>query len=401
MLRKSFLKKEEFDSTRNGFGRGLVKAGALNNNVWALTADLGGSTSVNKFRDKFPDRFVQVGVAEQSLVTVASGIASMGKIAFATSFAMFSPGRNWEQIRTTICYNNQPVIIVGSHTGLGVGEDGATHQALEDVALMRVLPNMVVVVPCDALQAEKATLALAKNSGPAYLRLNRQKSSLLTMASSSFKLGEAQVLIEGSDLVIFGCGPILAEAIKASFILKDKGFKVAVINVHTIKPLDDKTIINYVKKCNTFLVVEDHQIIGGLGSAISECLVKKMPVKGDFIGVDDLFGESGKFDELYWKFGMSCDRIVTKAMKLLNSKNKTKNKINNKTKNIKNIKNKNSSDKLKNKKIQIKKNNKKNKNKSEIIKNRKVKINHVSKPNNINEIVVKKKIIKPITIRNK
>ncbi|MCC7574644.1 transketolase family protein [Candidatus Woesearchaeota archaeon] len=324
MIRKSFFSSPEFDSTRRGFGKGLLRLGSLFNDVWVLTADLGGSTCVNNFKDSFPDRFVQVGVAEQNLVCVASGIASMNKVVFASSFAMFSPGRNWEQIRTTIAYNDQPVIVVGSHTGLGVGEDGATHQALEDVALMRVIPNMVVVVPCDALQAEKAVFSLYKRRGPSYLRLNRQKSPLITTASSSFKLGSAQVLVDGKDLVIFGCGPILVEAIKASVILKNKGFSVAVVNIHTIKPLDEESVVKFANKCGCFLVVEDHQISGGLGSAISEVLIRSKPVKGDFVGINDEFGESGDFNDLFWKHGLNSERIVTKALKLLRNKKNVK-----------------------------------------------------------------------------
>lgn len=318
MIRKS--PKVESDSTRNGFGKGIIKAGT-SQDVWVVTADLGGSTCVNKFRDKFPERFVQVGVAEQNLVTVASGIASMNKVVFATSFAVFSPGRNWEQIRTTICYNDQPVIIVGSHTGLGVGEDGATHQALEDISLMRTLPNMNVVVPCDSLQAEKAAIALAKNRSPAYLRLNRQKSPLITKSTTPFKLGEAQMFREGKDLVIFSCGPIINEVIKAAEELKNKKISVAVVNIHTIKPLDQKTIAKYVNKCQKFLVVEDHQVNGGLGSAISECLINN-PAQGEIIGVENVFGESGKAEDLYWKYGLTSEKITNKALNLIKQKNK-------------------------------------------------------------------------------
>ncbi|MFP4567711.1 MAG: transketolase C-terminal domain-containing protein [Candidatus Woesearchaeota archaeon] len=322
MIRKNLFQKGiDCDSTRAGFGRGLVELGKVNDNVWALTADLAGSTCMSGFMNTFPERFVQVGVAEQNLVTVASGIASMGKTVFASSFAAFAPGRCWEQIRTTICYNNQPVVVVGSHTGLGVGEDGATHQMLEDISLMRVLPNMVVVVPCDAIQSEKATLALAKNNAPAYLRVARQKAPTMTLASTSFKLGEAQVFVEGSDLVIFACGPIIFEALLAANELKKKKISVAVINVHTIKPLDNKTIIKYAKKCGAFITLEDHQVAGGLGSVVSECLSRNYPVLGEFIGMNDEFGESGPADELFWKYGLTSDRIITKALKLLSKKN--------------------------------------------------------------------------------
>lgn len=318
MLRKTlFTNKQEQDSTRNGFGKGLLKAGDELKEVWAITADLGGSTCVTGFKKKHPERFVQVGVAEQNLVTTASGIASMNKVVFATSFAVFSPGRNWEQIRTTICYNNQPVIIVGSHTGLGVGEDGATHQALEDVAMMRALPNMIVLAPCDSIQAEKATIALAKQKKPAYLRLNRQKTPVLTTTTTKFKIGNAQVFREGKDLVIFSSGPIITEALKAAKELQKEKYSVAVINIHTIKPIDEKTIIKYAKRCGKFISIEDHQITGGLGSAISEVLINKHPIKGIIMGVKDSFGESGKAEDLYWKYGLTKERIITKAKKLL------------------------------------------------------------------------------------
>ena len=323
MIRKSLFDKSlVLDSTRRGFGEGLLRLDS--DDVWVITADLGGSTCVNGFKDKFSERFVQTGVSEQNLVTVASGVASLGKVVFASSFAVFSPGSNWEQIRTTICYNNQPVIVVGSHTGLGVGEDGATHQALEDIALMRVLPNMCVVVPCDAIQAEKATIALANEKSPSYLRLTRQKSPLITTASTPFKIGSAQVFREGSDLVIFSCGPIIFEALKAARELEKSKIKVAVINVHTIKPLDEKTIIKCAKKCGAFITLEDHQVAGGLGSAVSECLSKKFPILGDFIGMNDEFGESGPAGELFWKYGLTSARIVNRAKKLFLAKNNSK-----------------------------------------------------------------------------
>ncbi len=317
MIRKTLFKKEEKDSTRKGFGRGLVRAGDENENVWALTADLSGSTCTKDFEKKYPERFVQVGVAEQNLATVASGIASMNKIPFATSFAAFSPGRNLEQIRTTICYNNQPVIIASTHTGLGVGEDGATHQALEDIAIMRTLPNMQVITPCDSVQAEKATLALAKKRKPAYLRLTRQNTPIITTKTTPFKIGEAQVLMDGCDLVIFSNGPIIYEALKAAQELKKQKKQVAVINIHTIKPIDKKTIIKYAKKCKKFLVVEDHQVHGGLGSAIAEVLIENAPIKGEFLGIKDSFGESGKAEELFWKHGLTSEKIITKAKKII------------------------------------------------------------------------------------
>lgn len=300
-------------ATREGFAEGLIEAGQADERVYAVCADLAVSVGMQKFSEQFPQRFVEVGVAEQNLVTVASGLCLAGKIPFASSFAMFSPGRNWEQIRTTICYNNQPVIIVGSHAGLGVGEDGATHQALEDIALMRILPNMQVIVPCDANQAKLATIAAAKSPSPAYIRTFRQKSPVITSESDVFAIGKIQALkgekLKTVDVCIIGAGPILSNALDASEMLSKAGITSAVLNCHTIKPLDDDAIISFASKAKLVAVVEDHQIAGGLGSAIAEFLSGAMPKKIVFIGINDSFGESASAEELYRKYHLDSAGI--------------------------------------------------------------------------------------------
>ncbi|RMF55606.1 transketolase family protein [Candidatus Woesearchaeota archaeon] len=312
-----FTENEEKESTRAGFGKGILKAGKQNKNVVAITADLAGSTKLSAFIKEFPDRFIQVGVAEQNLATVASGLAHVGKIPFITSFAMFSPGRNWEQIRTTICYNNQNVKIVGSHAGIGVGPDGATHQALEDIAITRVMPNIQVIAPCDAIQAEKATIAIAKTKKPAYLRVNRQKSPIITTKSTEFKIGKAQLFKDGSDVAIISCGPIIYEALLAAKELEKKGISALVLNVHTIKPIDKKEIIKAAKKTKAVVTVEDHQIHGGLGSAVAEVLAQNYPTRMEFIGIKDRFGESGSDKELYKKFGLTYKHIIKAVKKVI------------------------------------------------------------------------------------
>ena len=301
-------------ATRTGFGEGLVEAAKKNKNIYALTADLSESTGLNEFKKKYPKRFVETGVSEQNLVTVASGLACIGKIPFATSFAAFSPGRNWEQIRTTICYNNQPVKIVGTHTGLGVGEDGATHQMMEDIALMRSLPNMQVIVPCDFEQAKKATIEISKTKFPTYLRLGRQKVSQITDSKTEFKIGKAQVMKQGKDITIIACGPMVHEALKAAEELKKKKVSATVINLHTIKPIDKKTILQYAKKTKKIITVEDHQIHGGMGSAVAEVLSQEHPKKIIFIGIKDTFGESGPYEKLYKKYGLTSTHIIKAAL---------------------------------------------------------------------------------------
>jgi transketolase len=302
--------------TRNGYGDGLVQLGSRNKNVVVLCADLTDSTRANGFRDKFPERFVEMGVAEQNLVTVGAGLAAVGKIPFVSSYAAFCPGRCWEQIRTTICYNNQNVKIIGAHSGISVGPDGATHQALEDIATMRSLPNMVVVVPADYAQTKKATIALGSYKGPCYMRFAREKTQQMTGSRTPFKLGQAQIFKQGSDIVLIGAGPVIYECISAAAMLEKKGISAMVINCHTIKPLDTQTIIAAAKKCGKVITVEEAQITGGLGGAVAECLSENYPVKMKRIGVKDRYGESGTPDELLIKFGFSCDHVYKEAIKL-------------------------------------------------------------------------------------
>lgn len=296
---------------RVGFGEGLLLAGKYDERVVALCADLTESTQTHLFREAYPKRFFEVGIAEQNMASVASGMAAMGKIPFIASYAMFSPGRNWEQIRTTIAYNNVPVIVAGHHAGLSVGPDGGTHQALEDIALMRSMPNMTVVVPCDAVEAKKATLALAKLGKPAYIRLAREKSPLVTEDADDFKIGTANIVYEskwehaqGAKKVgIIACGEMVSRALLCVQELESEGCEVGVMNMHTIKPLDKKAIINFAKYYGNILAAEEHQIYGGLGSAVAEVLAQEASPDFKFrfaqIGVQDEFGQSGKKEELF------------------------------------------------------------------------------------------------------
>jgi len=302
--------------TRNGYGDGVLDLGKTNSQVMVLCADLTESTRVEGFQKKYPDRFIEIGVAEQNLVTVASGLAHMGKIPFASSYACFCPGRCWEQIRTTICYNNNNVKIVGAHAGISVGPDGATHQMLEDIALMRSLPNMVVVVPADYEQTKQATKAIGNFNGPCYLRLTREKTSQMTSAKTPFQIGKAQVLKEGKDIALIAAGPVLYETLQAALLLQQDHINAMVINCHTIKPLDHKTILDAAKKCGTIITVEEAQITGGLGGAISEFLSEVHPTTIKRIGVKDHFGESGNPDELMHKFGFSAQHIYQEAKQL-------------------------------------------------------------------------------------
>lgn len=303
------LAKATRASIRDGYGEALVTLGEKNQNIVVLCADLTESTRAEAFRKKFPDRFIQVGVAEQNLAAVASGMAAMGKIPFISSYAIFSPGRNWEQIRTTIAYNEQNVKIVGTHAGITVGPDGATHQALEDIALTRVLPNMTVVVPCDVTEARKATLAAATIKGPVYLRFGREKIPVVTTEATSFEIGKAEVFRHGNDCAIIACGVMVYEALLAAQNLEKEDIHCTVINCHTIKPLDRKTIVNAARECNCVVTAEEHQIYGGLGSAVTELLAQTCPVPMHLIGVKDRFGQSGQADELMRAYGLTSKEI--------------------------------------------------------------------------------------------
>jgi len=306
-----FAEDVVMEPTRAGFGRGLKAAGESNELVVALCADLTESTQMHLFKEAFPKRFIEVGVAEQNLVTVASGLARAGKIPFTSSYAAFSPGRNWEQIRTTVALNNQPVKIVGSHAGVSVGPDGATHQMLEDIALMRVLPNMIVVVPGDSIEAEKATKLIAENGKPTYIRLAREKTAVFSTDESPFEIGKAYVLREGSEATLLGTGTMTYQLLVAANELAKQGIEVEVVHVPTVKPLDEETILASVRKTGRAVTAEEAQIIGGFGSAISELLGEKLPTPIKRIGMQDRFGESGTHAELLEKFELTGEQIAT------------------------------------------------------------------------------------------
>lgn len=307
---------------RNGFGEGLVEAAEKNEKIVGLCADLTESTRMDGFSKKFPERFVEIGIAEQNLVAVAAGMAAMGHIPFVSSYAMFSPGRNWEQIRTTACYNNQPVKIVGSHAGISVGPDGGTHQAIEDMAIMRVIPNMIVIAPCDTIEARKATLALAENGKPTYLRLAREKTPVMTTPETPFEIGKLYTMWESErkDVAIIGCGPLLHNALVAAKEFAGKGIGVSVINMHTIKPLDEEGLLKVAQEHGAIVTVEEHQIHGGLGGAIAEFLAKNHPVPIEFIGVHDQFGQSGTPDELIAEYRMTAADIAKAVETVLQRK---------------------------------------------------------------------------------
>ena len=317
------LKTIEQAPTRKGYGEGLLEAGEKNEKVVALCADLTGSTMMDLFAKKFPERFIEMGVAEQNLAAIASGLANYGKIPFISSYAMFSPGRNWEQIRTTICYNNVPVKIAGSHAGVSVGPDGATHQAIEDIAITRVIPNMTVIAPCDTHEAKKATLAAAEFDGPVYLRFTREKTPIVTTAETPFKIGRAEILWESENpqVAIIGCGPLVYEALLAAEQLTRMILvNTMVINCHTIKPIDEEMIISAARKCGAIVSVEEHQVNGGLGSAIAEVLTRNYPVPMEYIGMPNSFGESGEPDELLEKYKMKSKDIVEAVKKVIQRK---------------------------------------------------------------------------------
>ncbi|PIR59533.1 MAG: transketolase, partial [Candidatus Pacebacteria bacterium CG10_big_fil_rev_8_21_14_0_10_45_6] len=308
--------------TRNGYGEGLVAAARKDERIVALCADLTESTRTDGFRDEFPERFFNIGVAEQNLTTVAAGLAQYGKIPFIASYAMFSPGRAWEQVRTTICYNNVPVKIVGAHAGVSVGPDGATHQAIEDIAIMRTIPKMNVVVPCDTNEGRKAVIAAAKIDEPFYLRFTREKTPVFTTTDTNFEIGRAEIFFDNKDpeVAIIGCGPVLHNAMLAASELEQDGIRVRVINNHTIKPLDEDTIVAAARDAGAVVTVEEHQVMGGMGSAVAECLARECPVPIEFIGVQDRFGESGEPNELIEHFGMGKDAIVLAVRKVLKRK---------------------------------------------------------------------------------
>lgn len=291
-------------ATRDGFGEGLVAAAEKDQSVVGLCADLTESTRMLPFKKAFPDRFIQMGVHEQLLAALGAGLALAGKVPFIATYAIFCPGRAWEQVRTNLCLNGANVKIVGAHAGVSVGPDGATHQAIEDIAITRPIPNITVVAPCDAIQAKKATLAVAEHDGPCYLRLEREKSPVFTTEETPFEIGRAQVLRDGDDAAIIACGSLVHNALLAAEELAREGVECLVLNNHTIKPMDEDAVVAAARKCGCVVTVEEHQVRGGMGSRVAEILAGKLPTPMEFVGVDDRFGESGEAAELIEHFGM-------------------------------------------------------------------------------------------------
>ena len=306
--------------TRSGFGDGIVEAGRKNPNIVALTADLAGSLKLNQFMKEFPERYIQCGIAEANMMGIAAGLTIGGKIPYTTTFANFSTGRVYDQIRQSIAYSGKNVKICASHAGLTLGEDGATHQILEDIGLMKMMPGMTVIVPCDYNQTKAATIAIADYAGPVYLRFGRPSWPIFTAADQPFEIGKAQIFSTGKDVSIFACGHMVWKAIEAGRILEEKGFEVEVINIHTIKPLDTEAVIASIRKTKCAVTVEEHNIIGGLGDAIAQTAAKDFPIPIEYIGTKDTFGESGTPTQLLKKYGLDTPNIVEAAEKVMKRK---------------------------------------------------------------------------------
>lgn len=319
---KLFDPEVEQIPTRDGYGEGVVALGEKNPNVVVLTADLSDSTRANMFQEKFPERFIECGIAEQNMMGIAAGLALSGKIPFVSSYAVFVPGRCWDQLRVSVCYSKANVKVAGAHAGISVGPDGATHQALEDIASVRCLPNIVVVVPCDSIETKKATIALGEYKGPAYFRFAREKTPVMTTDSTPFKVGEAEVFKEGTDVSIVACGPLVYQSLVAAKELVKDGILAEVIDNHTIKPMDKLTIAASAKKTGAVVTVEEHQITGGLGGAVAEVLAENFPVPMERVGMPDSFGESGAPEELLEKYGMSVKKIKEAVKNVLKKKSK-------------------------------------------------------------------------------
>jgi transketolase len=307
-------------ATRFGFGEALVELGQKDNKIFVLGADTVSSVAINKFQEMFPERFANVGIAETNMLGMAAGISIAGFIPFVSTYGVFASGRPWEQIRTTICYSNLNVKIGGSHSGLMVGPDGATHQALEEIAIMRCLPNMTVLVPCDVVETKKATLAAAYFPGPVYIRYGRENIPIVTDDSTPFEIGKAVKMKEGKDVCIMACGSMVYESLMAAEILEQEGIKARVLNIHTIKPIDKQAIIEAANDCGAIVTAEEHQIFGGFGSAVAEVIVANSPVPMEFVGVNDTFGESGKAADLMVKYGLKDINIVEAVKKVLKRK---------------------------------------------------------------------------------
>lgn len=306
--------------TRSGFGDGIVEAARKNKNVVALTADLAGSLKLNQFMKEFPERYIQCGIAEANMMGIAAGLTIGGKIPYTTTFANFSTGRVYDQIRQSIAYSGKNVKICASHAGLTLGEDGATHQILEDIGLMKMLPGMTVIVPCDYNQTKAATIAIAEYEGPVYLRFGRPSWPIFTDANQKFEIGKAQTFATGKDVSIFACGHMVWKAIEAGQILEEKGISVDLINIHTIKPLDTEAILNSIKKTKCAVTVEEHNIIGGLGDAIAQTAAKNFPIPIEYVGTNDTFGESGTPKDLLKKYGLDTPNIVEAVEKVMKRK---------------------------------------------------------------------------------
>jgi transketolase len=315
-----YIKRGE-KPTRHGFGEALAEQGSKDERIVVIGADVTGSVLTSFFQEKHPDRFISVGIAEQNATTIATGLALSDKIPFFSSYAAFATFRNADQIRVSVCYNNANVKIAGGHAGITVGPDGATHQALEDIGLMRTLPNMTIVVPCDYEQAKKATIAIAEHIGPAYIRLSRANVPLFTNMDDKFNIGKADVLIDGNDVAIIACGSLVWEALVATDILKEQhNISAAVINCHTIKPVDQETIIEYAKQCKCIVTAEEHQINCGLGDAVASVVVKNTPVPMEMLAMEDRFGESGEPAELLKYYNFTADGIIEKVLKVIQRK---------------------------------------------------------------------------------
>src|SRR3990167_3657918 len=319
---KMFDKDVALDATRSGYGKGLVELGDTDPSVVVLSADLTESTKVEEFAKKYPERFFEMGVAEQNMAAIGAGLGISGKTAFISSYAAFSPGKNWETIRTTIIYNDANVKIAGHHAGIMTGPDGATHQATEDIAMVRVLPNIKVFVPCDAIEAKKATIEAGKIKGPVYIRFSRDKTPVMTTENTPFEPGKIQIFwkSEKPQVAILGTGYLLFEAMLAAAELEKEGINTLVANVSTIKPLDEQTVAELAKRTGAIVTVEDHQVTGGLGGAISETLARTIPTPIEFIGLQDVFGESGKPGELIKKYKMDKDAIIQAVKKVISRK---------------------------------------------------------------------------------
>lgn len=306
--------------TRDGYGEGLVEAAEKNENIVAIGADITGSTRVDWFQKKFPDRFFSIGIAEQNQMCVAAGMSLKGKMPFVTNYGVFLSGRAWDQVRTTVCYNNLNVKLGGAHGGISVGADGATHQALEEVAIMRCLPNMTVVVPTDAMETRKATLACTEINGPVYLRFGREKVPVVTDESTPFEIGKAYCCNEGKDVAIIACGVMVYESLVAAEKLAKEGISAMVINNHTVKPMDTEAILEAAKKTGAVVTAEEHQVMGGMGSAVLEVLSQNYPVPVKMVGIQDRFGESGDPDTLMKEFNLKSDDIVKAVKEVLKMK---------------------------------------------------------------------------------